>query len=389
MLTTLLGSFAGGVALAGCAQAVCGAFLLGRFRRAERRPVTPDAPWPPVTVLKPLHGDEPMLEEALESFCRQDYPDFQIIFGVQRPDDPAIAVVRRLQQRFPALALDLVIDSTMHGINHKVGNLINMYGHARHDILVISDSDIHAPPDYLRDVVATLGKPSVGLVTTLYAGLPASRTLVRGWSAYQINQNFLPGVMMSRLLGRRDCLGATMALRRETLERIGGLDALVTHVADDAVLGRAVRDLGLDVELAPCMTWTTTAESSFREMFEHELRWGRTVKNVEPVGYGLSAIQLPLFWASVMLACFNFSREAFQLFLAIWLVRALAAIWVDLCVSQVDPLLILLQPLREWLSALVMVGSARGQRVEWRGQTLHIGRHTPVTNLRHPLEPGD
>lgn len=388
-----LGVFCALVALAGCIQAFVGAFLLHRFMRGQNQhpTKTPDQAQhcEPITILKPLHGDEPLLEEALESFCQQDYPVFQIVCGVQRADDPAINVVRRLQARYPLLDISLVIDPALHGINRKIGNLINMIGSARYEILVISDSDIHAPPDYLRKVAETFADPAVGLVTTLYAGLPASPSLVRTWSAYQINQNFLPGVMMSRLLGRRDCLGATMALHREVLERIGGLQALVSHVADDAVLGRAVRDLGLTVELAPCMTWTTNGEASLGEMLEHELRWGRTVKNVEPVGYGLSSIQLPLFWASVTLFCFDFSSPTIVFFAMIWTLRAAASVWIDGSVGRVLPSLLVLQPIREWLSAAIMVSSARGQRVAWRGQTLHIQRRTHVTDLRKPLEPGD
>lgn len=404
-----LGYASAGLAVAGCAQSLIGAALIAAFRRNERRERrAPDTgaygtgayengtsgtgadTLPPVTIFKPLHGDEPMLEAALRSFCMQDYPAFQIVCGVQRKDDPAIAVVERLRGTFPSCRIDLVIDPTPHGTNRKVANLINMAPRARHDLFVISDSDIHVPPNYLRDVVRGLLTPGVGLVTTLYAGLPASASLVRQFAACQINHNFMPGVMMSRLLGRRDCLGATMALHRSTLARIGGLTALADHVADDAVLGQRVRGLGQTIALAPCMTWTTVAEDSARAMIEHELRWGRTVKNVEPVGYGLSAIQLPLFWASVTLVCCWQSSWALWFFLGIWAVRATAALIVDLLLGRVTPVVYGLFPLREWLSAAIMVGSARGQRVEWRGQTLHIRRASSgIAPPAHPVEPGD
>ncbi|GBR37318.1 ceramide glucosyltransferase [Neoasaia chiangmaiensis NBRC 101099] len=385
------GTATAAVAVAGCVQSAVGASLLARFRRRERRsfPPSPADGLPPVTVLKPLHGDEPLLEDALDSFCRQNYPQFQIIFGVQRTDDAAIAHVRHLQQRYPTLDLELVIDTTQHGTNRKIGNLINMYGLAKHDILVISDSDIHVDSAYLRNVVTTLLRPHIGLVTTLYAGLPATRSLIRQLCACQINHNFLPGVMMSRLLGRRDCLGATMALRRETLTRIGGLTKLASHVADDAVLGHAVRDLGMDIALAPCMTWTTSGEASLREMLAHELRWGRTVKNIEPVGYGLSSIQLPLFWVTISLLCWGGTYGAWIFFGAVWAIRALAAVSIDMTLGHLNLGVLPILPLREWLSAGVMVCSARGQRVAWRGQTLHIQRHSAMTNLRQPLEPGD
>ncbi|WP_227003245.1 bacteriohopanetetrol glucosamine biosynthesis glycosyltransferase HpnI [Kozakia baliensis] len=388
---TWLGFATAGVAMAGCVQSVVGASLIGLFRRNEQvlhsHSYTNGA-LAPVTVLKPLHGDEPLLKEALESFCVQDYPEYQIVFGVQRLDDPAIAYVRDLQQRYPERDLELVVNIAQHGTNRKVGNLINMFAKARHDILIVSDSDIHVEPQYLRDVVETLAEPKTGLVTTLYAGLPASTSLVRQLCACQINQNFMPGVMMSRLLGRRDCLGATMALTRETLTRVGGLEVLADHVADDAILGQRVRALGLNVELAPCMTWTTVAETTFNEMMEHELRWGRTVKNLEPVGYGLSSIQLPLFWATVTLICCWPMHWAWMFFLGVWIVRALAALGIDAALGRLNLFVLPLLPIREWLSAAVMVGSARGQRVEWRGQTLHIKRPSTMTS-HQPLEPGD
>ncbi|GBR04767.1 bacteriohopanetetrol glucosamine biosynthesis glycosyltransferase HpnI [Asaia siamensis] len=388
-----LGYASAALAVAGCAQSAIGAGLIIAFRGSEKRriariPSSP-GPQPAVTVLKPLHGDEPLLEDALRSFCEQDYPIYQIVFGVQRHDDSAIEIVRRLIADYPERDMTLVIDDTQHGTNRKIANLINMYPSVKHDILVISDSDIHVQRDYLRDVVSTIQQPDTGLVTTLYAGLPASTALVREFAASQINHNFMPGVMMSRLLGRQDCLGATMALRRSLLERVGGLAALADHVADDAILGQLVRAHGKKIALAPCMTWTTVAEDTAGDMIAHELRWGRTVKNVEPVGYGLSAIQLPLFWSSVVLFCCWPARWALWFFIAAWAVRGLSALVIDRSLGRLTPAVYALFPLREWLSAAIMVGSARGQRVAWRGQTLHIRRAAPITPPIQPVEPGD
>jgi len=387
-VANLIGSLTGIVALAGCVQSGLGAMLIRRFRRTERRAIPHRGAMPPITVLKPLHGDEPLLEDALDSFCRQDYPEFQIVFGVQRTDDAAIAIVRRLQARYPRLHLDLVIDTRSHGLNRKVGNLINMYPSARHDVLVMSDSDIHVSRDYLRRTAEALVKPGAGLVTTLYAGLPATGDMVRRLAACQINHNFLPGVILSRYLGRQDCLGATMALTRQTLERIGGLNALVEHVADDAILGQAVRKLGLTIEIATCMTWTTIAETSMTDLLAHELRWGRTVKNVEPFGYALSSIQLPLFWAGVTLLCAPAAPWAWGVFLSTWTLRAIFSLIVDRALGQPSIGIVPLLPLRDWMSAAVMVGSARGTQVAWRGQTMHIIRHSTMTQSEQPVGPG-
>ena len=383
----------------GCVQAAVGAALLHRFGRraaaADHR--TGSRPLPPVTILKPLHGDEPMLEAALASFCTQDYPGLQIVFGVQSRTDPAILLVDRLRARFPTLDLLLVTDPTPHGANRKVANLINMLPHARHDLLVISDSDIHAEPGYLRRVVQALSRPGVGLVTTLYGGRPASPTLARRLGAAQVNHTFLPGVLMSRLLGRQDCLGATMALHRRTLESIGGLPALSAHIADDSALGKLVRAGGQSIAIADCMTLTTVAETGLGDLFAHELRWGRTVRSVEPLGYAASAIQLPLFWATLGVLLAPLSGASWSVLALAWIVRGLSAGLIDRTIGASPGTLapdgagpratlsVLLLPLRDWLSAVVMVGSFTGRRVAWRGQTLQLPARAPPALVRPRL----
>ena len=342
-------------------------------------------------MLKPLHGDEPLLEEALLGFVTQDYPALQIVFGVQSAADPAIAVVQRLRRRFPERDLCLVIDPTPHGQNRKVANLINMLPYAIHDLLVISDSDIHVAPDYLRQIARSFAENgSVGLVTTLYHGIPASPTLPRRLAAGQINHSFLPGVLLSRLLGRQDCLGSTMALRHSTLEAIGGLTMLSAHVADDSVLGKLVRGQGQTIAIASSLTATTIAESRPADLFSHELRWGRTVRAVEPLGYALSAVQFPLFWASLALAAAPHARWSWILFAAIWAWRGLAAARIDQLIgtmgrnpvhprslpmagsSRGETMPFLLLPLRDWISAIIMALSFTGSRVAWRGHMLHV-----------------
>ncbi|GAC88229.1 ceramide glucosyltransferase [Gluconobacter thailandicus NBRC 3257] len=366
------------VSIAGNIQALTGAMLLARFRNRERREDEAvrlsDRRWPSVTVLKPLHGNEPLLKEALESVFQQDYPNFQIVFGVHDAADTALTVVKSLHQRYPHVPVSIIINAAEHGPNRKISNLINMYDEAQHDVLVISDSDIHCAPTYLKHVVTSLEAPETGLVTTLYAGRTAGGTLVQQLGACQINHNFLPGVMMSRLLGRQDCLGATMALTRETLTEIGGFEALVDHVADDAELGQLVRQRGQGIAIAPSLTHTTVGEHTLSELLSHELRWGRTVKNVEPVGYGLSSIQLPLFWA-VTAVLFRPNTWWTWLLLGLtWVIRALGSRIIDRATECPLPAAIPLLVLRDWLSAAIMVGSARGSRVAWRGRTVHIAR---------------
>jgi len=330
----------------------------------------------PITILKPLHGQEPLLETALASLCAQDYqPGFQIVCGVTDASDPAIPIVHALRDRYPGQAVDLVIDPARHGTNPKIGNLINMLPTARHDILVIADADVHARPDYLRRLAQALDRPGVGLVTTLYAGLPAFRTVASLLGATQITHGFLPGALLGRAFGRRDCLGATMCLRRETLSRIGGLDALKDHLADDQVLGRRVRAIGLDVALADTVVATTVPERSTAALWRHELRWARTIRTLEPIGFAASGLQYPLFLATLTLMASGFTTPTWALFFGVWIVRGLAVTGID---HALRPLLgglairgpLWLLPLRDLLSAAEWVASHAGRRVDWRGHAL-------------------
>ncbi len=389
MIAVLAGVTAG-LTVVGVAQALIASRLVATF---VRKAVEAPSVRPAVTVLKPLHGDEPLLEAALTTLCLQDYPEWQIVCGVQDDSDPAVAVVRRLQRRFPKLDITLVLDSAEHGMNRKVGNLINMMPAARHDVLVIADSDVHARPDYLLRLVGALQAPGVGLVTTLYAGLPAlPLTLAGRLGATQITHGFLPSAVLSRAFGRQDCLGATMCLRRQDLARIGGFPALVDHLADDNILGRRILGLGLRVDLALTVPLTTVPETRLSALFQHELRWARTIRALEPAGFAASALQYSLAWSLLTVALAGGALWSIGLFMIAWVVRTVAAIQTDSALAPLwtSPMLPLtddeggandnaalafscpvwLLPLRDVLSVVVMLASYGGRRVIWRGYGL-------------------
>jgi len=363
------------IAAAGLGQAMFGWHAFRRFRAV---PEDPPPALPPVTILKPLHGDEPMLEEALASFCAQDYPCFQIVFGLQDPADAALHVLRRIRKRFPALDMEVVVDPTPHGANRKVANLINMLPSARHDMLVIADSDIHAPAGYLMRLAEALLRPGAGLVTTAYVGLPATESLPGQFGASYINHTFLPGALMARRLGRQDCMGATMAVTRQTLELVGGFEALSDHLADDAVLGKFVLAVGLSVELAPTLPATTVPETSLTDLYQHELRWARTIKSVAPLGFALSVVQFPLFWSALSVLLSGGEAWALVLFATIWAFRAAIAADLDrsLGVAAIPAWLV---PLRDLFSVAVMLASYASDEVAWRGQVLHASA-PPILN---------
>ncbi len=352
----------------GLIQALAGAALVWRFASSAHR--RDPGEMPAITVLKPLYRDEPLLEEALSSVCRQDFPRWQVVFGVQDPADSALPVVRSLRDRFPDCDIAVVVDPTPHGPNRKVANLINMLPAAKHDVLVIADSDLHVAPDYLRRLAASLEEPGSGLVTTLYAGLPASHRLPGILGAIQINQYFLPGALLARAMGRQDCLGATMALRRETLARIGGLAALVNHLADDNVLGRLVQRLGLRVALADTVPATTVPETTFAALWRHELRWARTIRTLVPAQFAASVLQYPLAWAALAVALAWGAPWSVAWFAAVWAVRALAARWSDRLLGLAFRSPVWLLPFRELMSVAVMAASYAGREVDWRGHRL-------------------
>jgi ceramide glucosyltransferase len=358
-----------GASAAGAAYQLVAARAVQRFA-AQDAADFPPAP-PPVTILKPVHGDDAELYENLKSFCCQDHPAFQVVFGAGDAGDPAVAVVRRLMAELPQADLDLVIDDRLHGANRKIGNLINMLPRARHDLLVIADSDMRVGPDYLGTVVAPLLDPAVGLVTCLYAGRPMPGVWSR-LGALFINHGFLPGVLVGQSIGARGgCFGATMALRRATLARVGGLATLADTLADDYALGQAVRRLGLAVVLSPYVVDAVVHEPGCDDLFRHELRWGRTIRSVAPAGFAASAVThaVPLALAAVLVS------GGGAIALAALTVAAAARVRLGRVTDRalgLAPSPIWLMAMRDGLSLAVLVASFCGRKITWRGQALRI-----------------
>jgi ceramide glucosyltransferase len=247
-----------------------------------RRPSPRTSARPAVTLLKPLCGAEPSLYEHLRSFCSQDYPEYQIVFGVRDPADHALAVVHRLTVEFPSLPIDVVINPQLHGSNFKIGNLINMQEKAHHDVLIIADSDTFVAPDYLACVTAPLNDPAVGLVTCVYEDVPAGGIWSRLGAMY-INEWYIPSALLAALFGHRSyASGQTLCMRRQTLEAIGGFAAMANHLADDYRLGELIRGLGLRIELSPTVVMAEHDEASLDSLTRHERRWMCTIRALKP-----------------------------------------------------------------------------------------------------------
>src|SRR5215468_8663811 len=268
----------------GSACLVYAMFLTSRFPR--RALPAPGASMPRVTILKPLYGAEAGLFQNLASFCAQNYPGaIQIVLGVQDPRDDAIAVVEQHRARYRDCHLDLVVDATVHGLNRKVSNLINMWRYVEHDVVVVADSDMRVDPDYLSRVVAALEQRGVGAVTCLYHGLSATGFWAQ-LAALGINAHFLPNVIMGLGLKlAKPCFGSTIAFKRKALVGIGGFIRVVDCLADDYAIGAALRARGYRISVSPVTVGHVCGEMSASELWHHELRWARTVRSLDPAGY--------------------------------------------------------------------------------------------------------
>lgn len=328
---------------------------------------------PAVSIMKPLRGEDPALAENLRSFLRQEYPTFQLVCGVAEAGDPAAVVVRRLIGEFPQADIALVVDATQHGTNLKVANLRNMLPAAKHDLLVLADSDMRVGAEYLAAVTAPLvANSAVGLVTCLYR----ARSVGGLWSdlaSLHINHGFLPQAVVGEALGQgAGCFGATMAFDRATLAAAGGFEALADKLADDHALGQAVRRLGKRVALSPYLVDDILAEASFLGLFRHELRWARTIRLVAAPGFAGSVVTYP-----VPLALLALCLAAAPWAAAVMLVLALVI--RGICGRRIDRALRLkaaplwLLPVRDLLSFGVFIASFLGRSVAWRDRRFRIG----------------
>jgi ceramide glucosyltransferase len=333
----------------------------------------PDVPRvrPPMSLLKPLHGAEPGLDENLRSFARQEYPAFQIVLGVSRRSDPALPIARALRDALPQADLAIVVDARARGSNNKVANLENMLPQARHDVIVISDSDIRVGPDYLEALAAAVCDPRIGLVTCLYTGIPSSGLWSR-LGALFVNFGFLPGALLAdRLRLGNGCFGATMALRREVLDRIGGFARVRDALADDYRLAEAVRRSGLEVVLSRYVVATVVAEPDWRSLWRHEVRWARTTRGVEPAGFLGSALTHPVALAAIAVLVPGFTLTSCAFLVISCLLRWFTARAVARALNCPRQGMWLL-PVRDLLSFAVFVASFFGRSVVWRDQQFQV-----------------
>ena len=341
-----------------------------RFRQGgdgEPAPMTPE----PVSILKPLHGPEPGLLRRLTANCEQDYgAPVQLVCGVQDGEDPAVSAVGVLAERIETV--DLVIDARRRGTNPKISNLANMLPEARHDVLLISDSDVEVGPNYLRNITAELSRPGVGAVSCLYYGVPASRMWGR-LSALGINSHFLPNVVLALSFGMAEpCFGTTIALRRGLLQRIGGFEAFGNVLADDYAVGQAVRSAGYRIGIPSFALGHACFDRSLRALMAHDLRVARTIKTIDPIGYFGLIITHP--FALALLGAMAGLGDALVMAAIALTSRLLLCHCIErrFELPRQDYWLV---PVRDLLSFTAYVRGLFGSAVNWRGEIFRVGRH--------------
>jgi ceramide glucosyltransferase len=340
-------------------------------------PLQPAAPVGAVTILKPLCGAEPGLYTHLRSFCQQQYPLFQIVFGVRDAADPALGVVKRIVAEFPSVAIDVVVDAQLHGDNYKTSNLINMMSRARYGIFVIADSDAVVGPDYLSVVSAPLLEREVGLVTCVYRGAPTETVWSRLGAMY-VNDWFIPSVLVAWLFGHRQfASGQTLCIRRDTLQAIGGLQALANHIADDFRLGELVRGVGQRIVLSTYEVEAEHHEPSADALLSHELRWMRTLQAVRPASFRwmFLTFTLPLALVGVLFASAGIGAVgvAWSLF-AITSVSRLALHFTQRLYGRGRPMFsdLWLVPARDLLLCWAWGRSFSASSITWRGSEFEV-----------------
>jgi len=340
---------------------------------------------PPVSILKPLKGTDPEMYKAFRSHCLQDYPQYEILFGVSEADDPALALVEQLKSEFPEREIRIVYCEQNLGTNTKISNLAQMLPQARFDHLLVNDSDIRVESQYLKSVIGPLENEMTGLVTCLYRG-NASATLGSQLEALGIGTDFAAGVLTARHLegGIRFGMGSTLAFRRADLKSIGGFEALLDYLADDYQMGYRLAAEGKNVALSETVVETSLPAYSVRAFWHHQLRWARTVRDSRRSGYLGLIFTFGLFWALLTAVLAHGARWAWGLLAATIALRVVQAVTTGrFCLQdhQIVPLLWLL-PLRDLIAVAIWLASLFGNSIRWRGELFYLRKGKLVRGAR-------
>lgn len=335
--------------------------------RFMKRPAAPTPFQPPVTVLKPIYGLDKGLEENLLSMCRQDYSDFQVVMSVQREDDPALPLLRRLAAEFPN-RVTLVVKSSEPVVNGKVQNLVNALAAARHGILVISDSDARVRPNYLKTIVAPLEAADVGYVCTLYRSVGAHK-IQEKFELLSLNADFVPSLIFSAVTGAADfCIGATVAFRRSDLEAIGGMADLGNYLVEDYELGRRLLRLGKRMVLLPHAIEIVADYPNFRGWWHHQIYWDQNTWAANPTGFVLTILTRAVPFALLAAVLRGFDDTGLNILLAVLVVRlGTAEVIAHILGDREGQRAAWLLPVRDLFALVSWYIAITRRSFEWRG----------------------
>lgn len=324
---------------------------------------------PPVSILKPVRGTDREGYENFASMCRLDYPDYEIVFAVADQDDPVIPVIQKLQREFPSAQIRLIVGVEQIGISPKMNNLCRLVKEAKHELLVINDSDVRVEEDYLRDAVAPFADPKVGVVTAFFRG-KTEGGFAANVDAVGVPTDSSASTLVAQMLGEIDfALGWTMCITKERLAQIGGFEAMVNHHSDDFTLGNEVAKLGYRVELMRRAVWMVFPNESLRDFMKHELRWSIMLRNIRPGGYLSMFMTFGFAW-TLLVALIVPSWKAAAIHALLYLVMRLSVAWVIGVQIIQDPVVRSqpwLVPVRDALNFCVYVASWFSNTVQWRG----------------------
>ena len=298
------------------------------FRRTpDRNPRDGASPYlPPVSNIKPVRGIDPDAYENFASLCRQDYPEYEIVFCVTSEDDPVVSVINDVARDFPDRDIRIIFGSGRTGSNDKVAKLARLVQEARYEVLVISDSDVRVRPDYIKSVVAPLRKPEVGAVTCLYMSANDS-TLAEHLQSVGMTSDFFPGIFVARELdGVKFALGTTIATTKQRLKEFGGYESLENRPADDLLVGRLIAEQGYKIELLPYAVETVPDYHSMSELWHKRLRWIVVMRHMRPWGHFGLIFTFGLPWALLAIAIHPTLGVA-SAYLGSYLILRLAMIW--------------------------------------------------------------
>jgi len=345
------------------------------YVRHRALPLSAPSSFPPISILKPLKGADPEMYQSFRSHCIQNYSEYELLFGISDPQDPAAEIVKRLQQEFPDRRIELVYCDKNLGPNGKVSTLAGLSAIAKYDALLVNDSDIRVERNYLLTIATELQQPGVGLVTCLYRGVPAS-TMGSKLESLGISADFIPGVLVALLIegGLRFGLGSTLALRRKDLQAIEGFEALADYLADDYQLGRRIAESNLRVEISRTPVETYLPAYNLSGFITHQLRWMRTIRASRPGGYAGLLMTFTLPWAILALFLARGAHWACLLVAAAILLRFAVAIISGMSVLRDGHLfrLLWLLPLRDLLAPFIWLGGLVGRKIIWRGKEFEL-----------------